>query len=82
MQGSWKNSDLYHTVLNIAKACEELSPYCYTFVWGKICPKFFIQSGAVKRSRLARKWQTKTVNVADHIAIEADKWRKRINRIT
>jgi len=55
VQGSLKNSDLYHTVINIGKACEELSPYCYTFAWGKICPKFFIQAGALKRSRLVRK---------------------------
>jgi hypothetical protein len=31
VQDSWKNSDLYHTLLNTAKACEELSPNCYNF---------------------------------------------------
>jgi hypothetical protein len=72
VQGSWDNSDLYHTVINIAKACEEISPYCYTFAWGKICPKFFIHSEALKRTRLVRKWQRKTLNLADHIVIEAD----------
>jgi hypothetical protein len=29
-----------------------------------------------------RKWQRKTVNLADHIVLEADKWREKINRIT
>ena len=48
VQGSWKNSDLYHTVLNTAKACEELPPDSYTFAWGKICQNFFIHSEALK----------------------------------
>jgi hypothetical protein len=39
----------------------------------------FIHSEALKRTRLVRKWSRKTVNLACHIVIEADKWRKRIN---
>jgi hypothetical protein len=39
----------------------------------------FSSSEALKRTRLVRKWQRKTVNLADHIITKADKWRERIN---
>ncbi|XP_051790420.1 tigger transposable element-derived protein 1 isoform X1 [Erpetoichthys calabaricus] len=69
----WQSYSLYHGILNIAKAWQELSPNCCVAVWKRMCPQFMRGFKGFEKDETYEGVADKIVKLAEELDLEVDK---------